>query len=68
MTGYKGRRGIYEVIVLDDDFKKLISENAQPAKYWKLINKKNFQTMFENGKELILQGVTTIEELQSILN
>jgi type IV pilus assembly protein PilB len=68
MTGYKGRRGIYEVIVLDDDFKKLISENAQPAKYWKLINKKNFQTMFENGKELILQGITTIEELQSILN
>ena len=68
MTGYKGRRGIYEVIIIDDDFKKLISDNAAPAKYSKLIEKKHYQTMFENGRELILDGITTIEELESTIN
>lgn len=68
MTGYLGRRGIYEIIIIDDEFKKLISENAVVAKYEKLIVKKKFQTLFESGKELILKGITSIEELRSVLN
>lgn len=68
MTGYSGRRGIYEVIILDEDFKKLISENASNLKYLKLIEKKGFESLFEYGKKLVLQGDTTIEELQSVLN
>lgn len=68
MTGYSGRRGIYEVIIIDDDIKKLISENSLNAKFIKLLEKKGIQTLFENGKELVLQGITSTEELQSVLN
>ncbi len=68
MTGYLGRRGIYEVIILDDDFKKLIGENATNAKFLKLIKKKGYATLLDYGKKLVLQGETTIEELQSVLN
>ncbi len=68
MTGYLGRRGIYEVIVFDDDFKKLISDNATNLKYIKLIKKKGYETLEDYGRKLVLQGETSIEELQSVLN
>lgn len=68
MTGYVGRRGIYEVIIFDDELKKFIIDNSNSVKFYKLIAKKNFQTLFENGKELILEGITSVEELQSVLN
>ena len=68
LTGYKGRRGIYEVILIDEDFRKLIIENAPSSKFWKLIKKKNFKTIEDNAVQLVLDGITTIEEIQSVLN
>lgn len=68
LTGYKGRRGIYEVILIDEDFRKLIIENAPSSKFWKLIKKKNFKTIEDNAIQLVLEGITTIEEIQSVLN
>lgn len=68
MTGFKGRRGIYEVIIFDDDFRKLISENSSSTKFWNLIKKKKVLRMIDDGKELVLNGITSINELQSVLN
>lgn len=68
LTGYKGRRGIYEVIVVDDDFKKLIIENDSTNKYWKLMKKKNIETIYDNAIQLVVDGITTIEEIQSVLD
>lgn len=68
LTGYKGRRGIYEVILVDEDFRKLIIENAPSNKFWKLIKKKNYKTIADNAIQLVLDGITTIEEIQSVLD
>lgn len=68
MTGYSGRCGVYEVIIFDDDFRKLIIENSSSNKFWNLIKKKKIKKMIDNGRELVLKGITSIEELQSVLN
>ncbi|MBE6130737.1 MAG: type II/IV secretion system protein [Erysipelotrichaceae bacterium] len=68
MTGYSGRCGVYEVIVFDDDFRKLIIENSSINKFWNLIKKKKIEKMIDYGRELIINGITSIEEVQSILN
>lgn len=68
MTGYSGRCGVYEVIVFDDDFRKLIIENSSTNKFWNLIKKKKIEKMIDYGRELIIKGITSIEEIQAILN
>ena len=67
-TGYSGRCGVYEVIILDEDFRKLITENSTSTKFWNLIKKKKIEKMFDNGKLLVLNGITSLEEIQSVLN
>ena len=67
-TGYSGRCGVYEVIILDEDFRKLITENSTTTKFWNLIKKKKIEKMFDNGKLLVLNGITSLEEIQSVLN
>ena len=68
MTGYSGRCGVYEVIIFDDDFRKLIIENSSINKFWNLLKKKKIEKMVDYGRELILKGITSVEEIQSILN
>ena len=67
-TGYLGRRAIYEVVCIDDDYRKLISDNLTYNKFARLMKKKKQESLFENAKSLALDGVTTIEEIKSIIN
>ena len=68
MSGYSGRRGVYEVVIIDDDYRKLIIENSNNTKFLNLFKKKNVELLLENGKELVLDGVTSIEELKTLIN
>lgn len=68
MTGYNGRCGVYEVIIIDEDFRKLMIENNNSNKFYSLLRKKKFELMLDNGIELLLNGITSIEELKLIIN
>jgi type IV pilus assembly protein PilB len=65
-TGYKGRTGVYEVLVIDDMVQNLIlrrksaHEIAQAAK-----EAGNFTTLEENAAEKVIQGITSLEEAAS---
>ncbi len=67
-TGYLGRRAIYEVIYIDEDLRKVISEGKSSTKFYQLLKKKKIETLFDSGKSLILNGFTSIEELKTIIN
>lgn len=67
MSGYFGRRAIYEVVVIDEDFQDLIQNQASSNKYTKLYKSKRIRTLLDSGKDLILQGITTIEEVSSVI-
>ena len=61
-TGYKGRTGIYELIPVDDQLRLLIHEGAGEQKmvaHARTIS----QSIDENGRENVLQGITSVEEV-----
>jgi len=62
-TGYKGRIGIYEVMEIDDDIKKLISARKSTKEIEDMAVKKGFVTMLQDGFIKSIQGLTTIEEV-----
>jgi type IV pilus assembly protein PilB len=62
-TGYKGRRGIFELMMVGDRFHDPILARAGTAEYLRLAREGGMRTMFEDGVLKATQGMTTIEEL-----
>ncbi|MBC6999649.1 GspE/PulE family protein [Cytophaga sp. FL35] len=64
-TGYNGRKAIYEILPITKELKKPIKSNEiQISDY---IEKNNIRTLKSNAMRLVLDGVTTIEEVYSLL-
>ena len=66
LTGYKGRIGIYEFLVLNDDLKQLILERASNQLH-KASVVLGMRTMRIDGLEKAYKGVTTIEEVLRVI-
>jgi len=62
-TGYQGRRGIFELMVLDERFHDPIVHRAGSPEYLRLARERGMRTMFEDGLLKTSRGVTTIDEL-----
>ncbi len=61
--GYRGRRGIYELLIINDELKTIINSgiNSEILKQNPHINK--MKSLRESGFDLVAQGITTIEEI-----
>ncbi len=65
-TGFQGRIGIFEAFLVDDDMEKFIlTEPSIPALKEKAI-KKGMVTMYQDGLIKVLNGITTLEEIEKI--
>jgi len=62
-SGYKGRRGIFELMMLDERFHDPIVHRAGAPEYRKLAREQGMRTLFDDGLMKATQGVTTLEEL-----
>ena len=60
---YKGRIGIYELLVLDSGFKKLISQNADPQTLRNYAIKNGMRTLREDAILKMRQGLTSFSEV-----
>ncbi len=65
--GYKGRIGVYEVLIVTDRLKELISQKNSSTKIEEELKKEGMITMFEDGIIKAAQGITSIEEVLRIL-
>lgn len=65
-TGYRGRIGIFELLSVNDDIRRLINRSASAHEIRDEAKKHGYKTMFEYGMSLILKGVTTPEELLAV--
>lgn len=61
-TGYSGRTGIYEIMMLDSSLKTMIHDNASELEMETYIRTK-FPSIHQDGLMRILNGDTTIEEV-----
>lgn len=62
-TGYRGRRGIFEFMVMDDDLKTLILTTSDANVIKKKAVEKGMLTIRRDGVQKVLDGITTIEEV-----
>jgi general secretion pathway protein E len=62
-TGYLGRTGIFELLVIDDDVKELISKRLGSHIIKEAAIEKSMSTLREDGLRKALAGETTLEEV-----
>jgi type IV pilus assembly protein PilB len=62
-TGYKGRQGIYEIMLFDDDLRDLIVQHASTQVLRVEARKRGMRTLRQSGLMQIYDGTTTIEEV-----
>ena len=65
-SGYKGRVGVYEILVNDAEFEKFILENPPITKVRQYTKEKGMITMKQDGFLRVLEGITTIEEVERV--
>lgn len=66
-TGYKGRVGIFEAIVVDTEMDILLRTLPSEHDIQKIQNKRELMTMVEDGVVKILNGVTSMAELSRVV-
>ena len=62
-TGYKGRTGVYELMVADDKVRSLIHNRAAESQLFVAAEAAGLKSMREDGERLVRTGVTSLEEV-----
>ena len=62
-TGFKGRCGIYELLVIDDSIRELILKKTTAQIICDQARKMGMRTLREDGWDKVVQGITTVEEI-----
>ncbi len=65
--GYKGRTGIFEILILDDAIRKMITSGATSEEIQNFAEKKRgFKTLRQDGILKVKEGITTPEEIERV--
>src|SRR5688500_1245858 len=65
-TGYRGRLGIFELLVLDDDLRRLVGAQASASEMRDAAIRAGMRLLREDGRRQVLAGVTTISEVERV--
>lgn len=67
-TGYKGRVGIFEAILIDESVENIIQENPSEREIKKATAHQGMLDMKQDGVIKILNGLTSLSELQRVID
>jgi len=62
-TGYRGRFGIFELMIVDDDIRQLISSGVDSKTIKKTAQQKGMKTLRVDGARKVLSGMTSVAEV-----
>lgn len=65
-TGYKGRMGLFEIFLIDDEVRHMINAKTSTPQLRKRARELGMRTLREDGVRKVLAGMTTAEEVISI--
>jgi general secretion pathway protein E/type IV pilus assembly protein PilB len=63
LTGYFGRKGIFEIFVVNDDIQRMIFDKASASELRRYAREAGMRTLREDGLRKAVAGVTTLEEV-----
>jgi len=66
-TGYLGRTGIYEIFMMNDDYRHLISESYRESSLFEMARANGLKTLLEDGFEKVRHGMTSLDELLRVV-
>jgi type IV pilus assembly protein PilB len=66
-TGYKGRVGVYELLVIEGQIREVIHSGSRAEEVWGLAQSAGFRTMQEDALDKVKDGLTTLDEVQRIV-
>ena len=64
-SGYRGRTGVFEILTLNSALRDAINSGVPSSELRKMIYASDFTPMIVNARQLIMDGVTTVEEVLS---
>ena len=67
-TGFRGRVGLYEQFLLDDDIREAVGQNLPPSKIRAAARAKGFRTLWELGVDALREKKTSPEELLRVVS
>ena len=67
-TGYKGRLGIYEAILMTREIEMVVQKNSSDREIWDAAKGQGIPTMKQDGIIKILMGITSLEELARVIS
>lgn len=66
-TGYKGRIGLYEVMIMDEEIQRMTLDGASADEIKNIAVNHGMKTLAQDGFEKVLLGVTSIEEVLRVV-
>lgn len=66
--GYKGRVGIFEAILVDENLEKIIRDNPSEREIKKVAETQEILDMKQDGVIKVLNGVTSLDELKRVID
>ena len=67
LTGYKGRIGIYEMLVLDDQMRSAVRSGSRNDEVRAIARQNGMKLMFEYALDRVREGLTTLDEVQRVV-
>ena len=64
--GYKGRAGLFEIFLIDDEVRHMVNQRASTVELRKRAREMGMRTLREDGIRKVLSGMTTAEEVISV--
>ncbi len=62
-TGYSGRAGIHEMLVMDDQLRDMVTSNPDVSQLRKICRERGLTCLRQDGFEKVLKGITTVDEI-----
>src|SRR3989338_3397926 len=67
MTGFRGRIGIFEAFLIDNEMERMIIKNPPKADIEEAAGHQGMATMYQDGVLKVLAGATSFEELNRVV-
>jgi general secretion pathway protein E len=62
-TGYQGRTGIFELLVMDEGLRKAVTDGVDEQTFFVMASEKGLRSYYDDGAEKVLAGITAVEEV-----
>jgi general secretion pathway protein E len=65
-TGYRGRTGIYEMMLIDDELRALTLKNVDSGTIKRQAVTKGMRTLMDDGAQKVMRGISSVAEVLSV--